>query len=120
MGRLWAVQFLQYPNPSWPHHGHRDKCAPFMTVCQRLLRIISKGEDKITIHEDTDGDGKRFTQSLCRWIRLVHLPLIGYVWVLNPPYLLFYPDKDQNDVPDGDPEVHSGRLWNRKIALHRQ
>ena len=28
------------------------------------------------------------------------------MWVLNPPYLLFYPDRDNDDVPDGDPEVH--------------
>jgi hypothetical protein len=27
------------------------------------------------------------------------------VWVLNPPYLLFYPDANNDDVPDGDPEV---------------
>jgi putative membrane-bound dehydrogenase-like protein len=25
---------------------------------------------------------------------------------MNPPYLLFYPDKNRDDVPDGDPEVH--------------
>ena len=30
----------------------------------------------------------------------------GGVWVLNPPYLLFYPDRNNDDVPDGDPEVH--------------
>ena len=30
----------------------------------------------------------------------------GGVWVLNPPYLLHYPDKDNDDVPDGDPVVH--------------
>jgi putative membrane-bound dehydrogenase-like protein len=30
----------------------------------------------------------------------------GGVWVLNPPYLLFYPDRNRDDVPDGDPEVH--------------
>src|SRR6185369_2307310 len=29
----------------------------------------------------------------------------GGVWVLNPPYLLFYPDKNNDDVPDGPPEV---------------
>ena len=28
------------------------------------------------------------------------------MWVLNPPYLLFYPDRNHDDVPDGDPEVH--------------
>src|SRR4029434_1203096 len=30
----------------------------------------------------------------------------GGVWVLNPPYLLFYADKNEDDVPDGDPVVH--------------
>ena len=30
----------------------------------------------------------------------------GGVWVLNPPYLLFYPDKNNDDIPDGDPVVH--------------
>ncbi len=29
----------------------------------------------------------------------------GGVYVVQPPYLLFYPDKDEDDVPDGDPEV---------------
>src|SRR4029453_10323465 len=30
----------------------------------------------------------------------------GGLWVLNPPYLLFYPDADGDDVPDGDPVVY--------------
>ena len=30
----------------------------------------------------------------------------GGVWVLNPPYLLFYPDKNRDDIPDSDPMVH--------------
>ena len=29
----------------------------------------------------------------------------GGVFVLQVPYLLFYPDRDRNDVPDADPEV---------------
>ena len=29
----------------------------------------------------------------------------GGVFVVQPPYLLFYPDRDGDDVPDGDPEV---------------
>ena len=29
----------------------------------------------------------------------------GGVFVLQSPYLLFYPDRDRDDVPDGDPEV---------------
>ena len=30
----------------------------------------------------------------------------GSIWVLNPPYLLRYPDANHDDLPDGDPEVH--------------
>jgi putative membrane-bound dehydrogenase-like protein len=29
----------------------------------------------------------------------------GGVWVMNPPYLLFYPDRTGDGLPDGDPEV---------------
>ena len=29
----------------------------------------------------------------------------GGVFVLNAPYLLFYPDRNRDDVPDSDPEV---------------
>ncbi|MEX2565518.1 MAG: dehydrogenase, partial [Cyclobacteriaceae bacterium] len=28
------------------------------------------------------------------------------IWVLNPPYLLAYPDPEGDGLPDGDPEVH--------------
>ena len=32
---------------------------------------------------------------------------LGYdgLFVVQPPYLLFYADKNHDDVPDGDPEV---------------
>ena len=29
----------------------------------------------------------------------------GGVYVVQPPYLLFYADRNRDDVPDGDPEV---------------
>jgi hypothetical protein len=29
----------------------------------------------------------------------------GGVFILQVPYLLFYPDRDRDDVPDGDPDV---------------
>ena len=34
------------------------------------------------------------------------LPDHDGVWVMHTPYLLFYPDRDRDDKPDGDPEVH--------------
>ena len=34
------------------------------------------------------------------------LPDSNGVWVMHTPYLLFYPDENKDDIPDGDPEVH--------------
>src|SRR5262245_11522421 len=68
-----------------------------------------RGADKITIHEDTDGDGKydqhkTFIEglSLCTSFEFGR----GGVSVLQPLDLLFYPDANRDDVPDGDPVVH--------------
>jgi len=109
-GRLWVVQYLQYPHPAGlkmlSHDGVwravYDKVPP---APPRHFR----GKDKITIHEDTDGDGvfdrhKTFLDGLNIVTSVARGR--GGVWVLNPPYLLFYPDRDNDDVPDGDPEVH--------------
>src|SRR5205807_3539047 len=66
------------------------------------------GEDRITICEDTDGDGvpdkfKDFVTGL----NLASGMAVGYggVFIVQPPYLLFYPDRNHDDVPDSDPEV---------------
>ncbi|HLV01926.1 MAG TPA: PVC-type heme-binding CxxCH protein, partial [Acidobacteriota bacterium] len=109
-GRLWVVQYLQYPFPAGLKIVEYD----------RYLRAVfdrvppppphhTPGADKITILEDTDGDGifdrhKNFLTGL-NIVSSVEFGR-GGVWVLNPPYLLFYPDRDRDDVPDGDPEVH--------------
>ena len=70
---------------------------------------VPKGADRISIHEDTDGDGtfdshKVFVEGLN--IATSFVRGRGGLWVLNPPYLLFYPDKNGDDVPDSDPVVH--------------
>lgn len=109
-GRMWVVQYLQYPHPAGLTAISRDKF--LRTVYDKVPPAPPhhfRGEDKITIHEDTDGDGrydkhKTFVDglSVCSSFAFGD----GGVWVLNPPYLLFYPDKDGDDVPDGDPQVH--------------
>lgn len=109
-GRLWVVQYLQYPHPAglkllsrdgvW--RAHYDRVPPPPPNHFR-------GADRITIHEDTDGDGRYDAhKTFLEGLNLVTSVARGRggVWVLNPPYLLFYPDRDQDDVPDGDPEVH--------------
>jgi putative membrane-bound dehydrogenase-like protein len=67
-----------------------------------------EGVDKILIFEDTTGDGifdssKVFIEGL----NLVSGLEVGFggVWVGAAPYLLFIPDRDGDDVPDGPPEV---------------
>jgi putative membrane-bound dehydrogenase-like protein len=109
-GRMWVVQYLQYPDPAGLTVVSRDK---FWRVVYDKVPPAPprhfKGRDKITIHEDTDGDGrfdkhKTFLDGLN--IATAVARGRGGVWVLNPPYLLFYQDRNNDDVPDGDPEVH--------------
>ncbi|MEZ6136946.1 MAG: hypothetical protein R3C53_18785 [Pirellulaceae bacterium] len=67
------------------------------------------GKDVITVFEDTDGDGMFDTsQDVISGLNIATSVQVGHggIWVLNPPYLLFYPDVDQDDVPDAEPEVH--------------
>jgi putative membrane-bound dehydrogenase-like protein len=109
-GRLWVVQYLQYPFPAGLKIVKYD---------EHLRAVFDKvpppppnhfpGADKITILEDEDHDGyfektRDFVTGLN--IATSALPGRGGVWVMNPPYLLFYPDKNRDDVPDGPPEVH--------------
>jgi putative membrane-bound dehydrogenase-like protein len=109
-GRLWLVEYLQYPNPAGLTMVSRDKF--LRTVYDKVPPPPPhhfKGADRISIHEDTDGDGvydkhKMFVDGLNIVTSVARGR--GGVWVLNPPYLLFYPDRDGDDVPDGDPEVH--------------
>ena len=109
-GRLWVLQYLQYPNPAGLKMLSRDKY--LRSVYDKVPEPPPhgvRGADKITIHEDTDGDGaydkhKTFVDGLN--IASSFARGRGGVWVLNPPYLLFYADKNNDDVPDGDPVVH--------------
>ncbi|MCA1684440.1 MAG: hypothetical protein LC745_00335 [Planctomycetia bacterium] len=108
-GRLWTVQYLQYPNPAGLKRVRVDRWS--RTVYDRTPEPPPKGprgDDRVTICEDTDGDGRadRFKDfvsglNLCTGLAFGH----GGVYVLQVPYLLFYPDRDRDDVPDGDPDV---------------
>ncbi len=109
-GRLWVTEYLQYPFPAGVKIVKYD---------QYLRAIYDKmppppprhfrGADQITILEDSDGDGK-FEKSkvFLSGLNMARSALVGRggVWVLMPPYLLFYPDKNRDDIPDSDPEVH--------------
>jgi putative membrane-bound dehydrogenase-like protein len=113
-GRMWVMQYLQYPDPAGLKMVSRDQHlrtvwdkVPPPPPHNRPETKAYRGADKITIHEmDDQGkytkhktfiDGLSIATSCARGR--------GGVFVLNPPYLLFYADKNNDDIPDGDPEV---------------
>jgi putative membrane-bound dehydrogenase-like protein len=109
-GRLWVAQYRQYPYPAGVKMLSRDKY--YRAHYDRVPPAPpnhDRGRDIISIHEDTDGDGvfdkhKVFVDGLN--MANAALPGRDGVWVMNTPYLLFYPDRDGDDVPDGPPMVH--------------
>jgi putative membrane-bound dehydrogenase-like protein len=108
-GRLWVIQYLQYPNPEGLKRVRVDRYS--RTLYDRVPAPPPhgpKGADRITILEDSDGDGRADrSHDFVSGLNLTTGLAFGHggVYVLNVPYLLFYPDRDRDDVPDGDPEV---------------
>lgn len=105
-GRMWVVQYRQYQFPaglkiiSYDQHLR----AKFDKVPLPPPRG-EKGADKITVFEDTDGDGffDKHTDAITGLnIASAALHGMGRIWVLNPPYLLSYADADGDAKPDND------------------
>jgi len=88
-GRLWVVECLSYP------HWNEDPLA-------------TTGHDRVVIFSDGDGDG-RFDERKVFWDQGKNLSGIelgfGGVWLCSTPNLVFVPDADADDVPDGPPRV---------------
>ena len=108
-GRLWVIQYMQYPNPKGLKRVAIDRYS--RTEYDRMPEPPPRGprgEDVITILEDTNGDGRMdASHNFLEGLNLCTGVAFGYggVFVIQVPYLLFYPDKNRDDVPDGDPEV---------------
>ena len=64
--------------------------------------------DRVTVLTDTDGDGKHDERTVF-WdggTRLTSVAVgLGGVWVIDLPHLLFIPDRNDDLVPDGPPEI---------------
>ena len=109
-GRLWVVQYDQYPYPEGLKVTSMDQHirAQFDKMPQPPPAGV-KGADKISVFEDEDGDG-RFEKGkdVITGLNIVTSVAFGRgnIWVLNPPYLLAYPDADDDGTPDGPPVVH--------------
>ena len=85
-GRVWVVENLSYP--TWKADG--------------------SGQDRVTILEDVDGDGRhdKRTVFLENGANVTGIEVgFGGVWLTAAPHLLFIPDADGNDQPDGPPRI---------------
>ncbi len=85
-GRIWVVEGITYP--AW--------------------RGNVQERDRILILEDVDGDGRHDVRKVfAEGLTYATGIEVGFggVWVVAPPSLLFFPDRDGDDRPDGPPEV---------------
>src|SRR3954468_11662079 len=84
-GRLWVVECFSYPD--WK----------------------TTNRDRVLILTDKDGDG-RFNERKVFFDQGHRLSGIavgfGGVWLTSPPELLFIPDANGDDRPDGPPVIH--------------
>jgi putative membrane-bound dehydrogenase-like protein len=88
-GRVWVVECLSYPTWKEPGPG-------------------VKGHDRVTIFEDTDRDGKHDKRTVFyeQGLNLSGIEIgFGGVWLTAVPYLIFIPDANADDKPDGPPKV---------------
>ena len=85
-GRLWVVECTSYPE--WSDDG--------------------TGNDRVLILEDTDNDGRSDKRTVFfeGGSNLSGIALgFGGVWLCSVPNLIFIPDEDADDQPDGPPEI---------------
>ena len=88
LGRLWVAECYTYANSQ--------------------LQFDTRMNDRILIFEDTNHDGV-FDKRKVFWdkgSRIAGIEIgFGGVWIAAAPNLLFLPDRNGDDVPDGDPEI---------------
>ena len=87
-GRLWVVENNTY--------------------AERKLNFDTELRDRVVILEDSTGDGvaDKHTVFWDEGVKATSVEVgFGGVYVLAPPKLMFIPDADRDDVPDGPPEI---------------
>jgi putative membrane-bound dehydrogenase-like protein len=92
---------------TWDNRG-RLWVAECYTYANRPTKYDLTLRDRVIILNDTDGDGRADERKVfCDNVQqLMSVEVgLGGVWLICLPRLLFIPDKNGDDVPDGPPEV---------------
>jgi putative membrane-bound dehydrogenase-like protein len=92
---------------TWDTRG-RLWVAECYTYADRPTKFDLTLHDRVLIFADRDGDGRADERKVfCDNIqRLMSVEVgLGGVWLIALPHLLFVPDRNGDDVPDGPPEV---------------
>ncbi len=78
------------------------------TYAESKLNFDPDQRDRIVVLEDSNSDGKADKRTVfASGINKLTSVEVGFggVWALAAPHLLFFPDKDRDDKPDGPPIV---------------
>lgn len=104
---------------TWDDRG-RLWVAECYTYAESKVNFAADQRDRIVILEDTDHDGKADRRTVF-WDGANKLTSVevgfGGVWALCAPQLLFIPDQDGDDRPDGEPIVMLDG-WNDDAVRH--
>ncbi|MBL9209517.1 MAG: c-type cytochrome [Opitutaceae bacterium] len=91
------------------------------TYAENPAKVEPSLRDRIVIFEDTDNDGVHDRRTVF-WSGAQNLmslePGHGGVWALSLPHLVFIPDRDGDDVPDGPPQVALDGFADFKAGRH--
>ena len=92
---------------AWDPRG-RLWIAENFTYAERTQRFDLSQRDRVLIFEDTDADGTFDRRTVFTdQVQMLASVEVGFggAWLLCPPHLLFLPDHNGDDVPDGPAQV---------------